>query len=295
MKIINRSVWKDTYDTLHHLVQMMGKVKLASTPVQPEWANVPLEVYPYGFRTGLLYKNNVNFEILLDLYKSEVSICDNRGNSKYFILKDKTSVSEIYDEFLELLSFLNLSINLHTIPQEMATKTRFEDNTKVITYDHESAKTAFEMILYAYHELNIFISPFRSKKVMPKFYWGTFDLGTTIFSGIPAPFETSDIITRIGFDEQMIEFGYAFDDTIDGFPYFYILIYPINPAEYENAKPEGSGYFSKEKSEFFLPLKPVFEMKNPSEEIQKFLESSFKIICRTEKWPNLEWHTKEIK
>ena len=295
MKIINRSEWKDTNDTLHHLVQMIGKVKLASTPVQPEWANVPLEVYPYGFRTGLLYKDGINFEILLDFYKSEISICDNRGNSKFFIIKDKTSVSGIYAEFTELLNFLGLKIAINTIPQEMNTKIRFEDNINEITYDHESAKNAFEMILYAYHELNVFISPFRSKKVMPKFYWGTFDLGTTIFSGIPAPYETSDIIARIGFDEQMIEFGYAFDDTIDGFPYLYILIYPIKTAEYENTKPDGSGYFSKEKSEFFLPLKPVFETENPSEEIQKFLTSSFKIICHNEKWPNLDWHTKEIK
>ena len=274
---------------------MMGKVKLASTPVQPEWANVPLEVCPYGFRTGLLYKDNVSFEILLDFYKSEVSIYDTRGNSKFFVLKYKTSVSDIYAEFMELLNFLGIKIVINTVPQEMDTKIRFENNTKEITYDHESAKNAFEIILFAYHELNVFISPFRSKKVMPKFYWGTFDLGTTIFSGIPAPYETTDIIARIGFDEQMIEFGYAFDDTIDGFPYFYIMIYPVKTSEYENAKPEGGGYFSKEKSEFFLPLKSIFESKNPSEEIQKFLASSFKIICHHEKWPDLDWHTKEIK
>ena len=295
MKIINRSVWKDTYDTLHHLVQMIGKVKLLSTPVQPEWANVPLEVYPYGFRTGLLYKNGVNFEILLNIYKSEISICDNHGNSKFFIIKDKTSVSAIYSEFVELLNFLELKIVINTIPQEMNVKTRFEDNIKEIVYDRESVKNAFEMILFIHHELNIFISPFRSKKVMPKFYWGTFDLGTTIFSGVPAPYETSDIIARIGFDEQMIEFGYAFDDFLDGFPYIYILIYPIKISEYGNVKPEGSGYFSKEKSEFFLPLKSVFENENPSDEIQKFLSSSFKIICHNEKWPNLDWYIKEIK
>lgn len=294
MKIINKSSWENTYDTLHHLSQILGKIKLSSTPLQPEWANVPLEVYPLGFRTGLLYKDGINFEILLNIHDSEVIIYNTASKIKSFKLEGDISVSEIYSKTMELLTYIGLNISINTIPQEMQTKVRFEENTQKIHYDKESAKLSFESVLFAYNELNTFISPFRSKKIMPKFYWGTFDLGTTMFSGNPAPIETKDIITKVGFDEQMIEFGYAFDNTLDGNPYFYILVYPINIHKYENIKLDGHGYFSKEKSEFFLPLSPVLNEENPGKTVQDFLKASFDIICSAEEWPHLEWHTQKI-
>lgn len=294
MKIINKSSWEDTYDTLHHLCQILGKIKLSSTPLQPEWANVPLELYPLGFRTGILHNDGINFEILLNIHNSEVIIYNTADKIKSFKLENDLSVSEIYSSIMDLLNHIGLNISINTVPQEMQTKVRFEENTKKIHYDKESAKHSFELLLFVYNELNTFISPFRSKKIMPKFYWGTFDLGTTIFSGTPAPIETSDIITKVGFDEQMIEFGYAFDKTIDGNPYLYILVYPINIKKYENIKLDGYGYFSKEKSEFFLPLSPVLNEDNPSKAIQNFLKSSFDIICSIEEWPHLEWYTQKI-
>jgi hypothetical protein len=172
MNVWKYGEWADTQQTLHMITQMMGKVKLDRMDSQPEWNHVLLYPTAQGLTTGLLPMGDKSFDISINIGTSMVySHCTN-GAVAGFPLRDGTSVSEYYGDFMGMLKNVGCETVINTMPQEVATVVPFEMQTDKKDYVFEKAKDYFETCIFARNALLDFSSPFRGKKILPAFFWG---------------------------------------------------------------------------------------------------------------------------
>jgi hypothetical protein len=289
------SEWRDTAETIHLLLQMMGKVKLSRMEAQPEWNHVLLNPTAHGFTTGLIPNYGNAFEIEMDLYESEIRIESIAGNSSEFPLRKGTPISAYFTEFKRMLSDVMCETEIYPGPQEMSVTTLFNEDHTQRDYDREAAIDFFRMCVFAHEEIYKFIAPFRGKRILPSFFWGTFDMTGVLFGGEEAPWNGEGIIEAAAFDENMMEFGFwPGDDAVDD-PTFYILTYPFPTKDYTHAgiKPD-KAIFSTAKAEFFLTLEDALSYNDASGALQKFFRSGYEIFSKGQGWGACDWIEKPL-
>lgn len=295
MKVLNYSEWKDTALTLHLISQMLGKAKLTRMEPQPQWNHTLLQLTADGFTTGLIPNGENSFTISLMIKEGRVITSGVDGRTSGFSFETGKSISEYYSLFNRMLSDVMCETEICTTPMEMSTRTPFEDDTTPRTYDSSCALDFFRMCTFAHNTLLKFVSTFRGKKILPSFFWGTFDVSTVLFSGKEEPFTGNGVIEKTAFDEQMLEFGFwPGDDMVDE-PAFFVLPYPFLSKDLSNApiKPD-KAYYSKEKAEFFVSLRDIMSYDNPEQALLDFLQSGYDIVTKEEGWENLEWLNKPL-
>lgn len=295
VQTLNYDKWADTAYTLHMLAQMMGKVKLVRMPAQPEWGHVVLDFTAQGLTTELIPNGERSFTISLNLDTSTVFTQTVSGDTAGFSLRNNTSVSEYYNDFKKMLGILVCDTVINEVPQEMSTKTPFYDDTDKHNYDACAAKDFFSMYVYARNRLLEFVSPFRGKKVIPSFFWGTFDVSAILFSGKPSPFSGGGVIEQNGFDEQFMEFGFwAGDETLPA-PSFFIMPYPFikDDLGQERLKPD-KAIWSTQKMEYFLTLDDALSTPDPDQAIRDFFQNAFDVVTKHEQWDCIDWFTKPL-
>jgi len=295
MKIRKYSEWKDTAIIVHIITQMMGKVKLSRMAPQPEWAHVLLQPTADGFTTGLIPYGEKSFSVEYNIRESKVRTLGIDGRESGFSLGGDTPVSEYYKAFKRMLTDVMCETEIYTMPQEMSVKTHFHKDHEKRFYDPEAAKDFFRASVFAYEGISLFVSAYRGKKLMPNYFWGTFDTTGVLFSGKEAPWQGAGIVEAGAFDEQMMELGFwPGDDAFDD-PAFYILAYPFPSTDYTDAgiAPD-KAWFSTEKSEFFFKLEDVMRDDDPTAALQDFLRTGYEIFTRGEGWRNLEWYGKPL-
>lgn len=289
------SEWADTAQTIHMTVQMMGKVKLAVMPSQPEWNHTLLQPTPSGYTTGLIPHGDTSFEILLDIEASRVVARCTTGRAADYPLGGERSISEYYGHFLDMLAYIGHSVKISKTPQEVVNTTPFDRQTEPLAYDASAARDYFDVSIFAHNALLSFASAYRGKKIMPSLFWGTFDNTTVLFSGAERPFAGEGIIEKVAFDEQMIEFGFWPGDPKVDEPSFFVLPYPFLEKDLSGSHvTPAEAYYSHEKKEFFLPLKDVLRHENPSQVVTKFCHDTFDVITKAEGWENVDWFVKPL-
>lgn len=294
VKTVNYDQWSETAYTLHMIAQMMGKVKLVRMPAQPEWGHVVLELTPQGLTTGLIPNGEKSFAVSLNLDTSTVFAQTVSGDMAGFSLRNNTSVSEYYNDFKKMLGTLMCDTFINEVPQEMGTKIPFYDDTQKHDYDGCAAKDFFQMYVFAHNALLDFVSPFRGKKILPSFFWGTFDVSTVLFSGKPSPFPGSGVIEENGFDEQFIELGFwAGDDSLAS-PSFFIMPYPFIKDDMSGGVKPDKAVWSPQKMEYFLSLDDALSYPEPEKAIREFFENAFEQVTKHEKWDCVEWFTQPL-
>ncbi len=294
MDFLRYSEWSDTALMLHLVSQMLGKTKLARLEPQPEWEHVLLQLTADGLSTGLI-PGDTPFMIEMSLREGRVTTTRVDGRSSGFAFRDGASVSDCYAAFNRMLDAVFCRTELFTVPMEMSTRTPFEEDTATRRYDPRQAAMFLRMCVFAHNALLRFAAPYRGKKILPAFFWGTFDVTTVLFSGKPAPFPGQGVIEKGAFDEQMIEFGFWPGDDVWDDPSFFVLPYPFLTRDLSGApvSPERA-FFSKEKGEFFFPLKDVLACDQPETALHDFLCNSFEVVTRAEAWENLDWLTRPL-
>jgi hypothetical protein len=295
LNIRKYSEWHDTAETVHLLLQMMGKVKLSRMEAQPEWNHVLLALTPRGFTTGLIPNGDDAFAIELDVYSASIKVESITGETSEFTLRGGTAISEYFGEFGNILKEVMCETEIYPGPQEMAVTTLFNDDHTPREYDREAAIDFFRMCVFAYEEIYKFISPFRGKRILPSFFWGTFDMTGVVFGGEEAPWTGNGIIEAGAFDENMMEFGFwPGDDGVDE-PTFYILTYPFPTVDYTGAgvKPD-KAIFGKTKAEFFLTLRDALSYDDPSAALQEFFSSGYEIFSKGQDWDACDWIEKPL-
>ena len=178
--------WQDTYTTLQLWTQIVGKIQLALTPSINHWWHSTFSVTPRGLTTGTIPYQNRSFEIRFDFIAHQFQIETSDGATEQIALVPR-SVADFYQAVMKALNQLDLEVAIWTMPQEIADPIPFELDDLHTAYDRESVHSFWQILAQANRIVSIFLSGFLGKSSPVHFFWGSFDLALTRFSGRVAP------------------------------------------------------------------------------------------------------------
>jgi uncharacterized protein DUF5996 len=269
------SAWKDTLDTLHMVVQIVGKVRLSLTPFEPQWANVPLYLTARGLTTTPMAYKGLIFQIDVDLIDHHVLIETERGETRQVALTARP-VADFYAEFMSSLSALGIQAEFRPTPSEVDDPIPFAGDTLHSAYEPEWANRFWRVLAQADLVLKEHRSHFRGRSSPVHFFWGTFDLAYTRYSGRPnVPPAGAGLIERLGGDAEQACAGFWPGHSRFPEPAFYAYTYPKpDGLERQPIEPAAAGWNS-DLGEFALPYEDVRKSTSPRDAILRFFESAY--------------------
>jgi len=272
--------WADTQATLHRWTQIVGKVRLA----QSAWTNhswhVPLYVTARGLTTSPIPHGVATFEITFDFVAHRLLVQTSRGEERTLELRPR-SVADFHGELMEALAGLGLPVAIHGRPNEVEDDTPFAEDHAHAAYDAEYAKRHWRALVQADRVLRQFRAGFLGKASPVHFFWGSFDLAVTRFSGRTAPPHPGGIpnlpdwVAQEAYSHEVSSAGFWAGGGAHPFPLFYCYAYP-EPEGFSGASvfPEGA-FYSSDLREFVLPYDAVRTAPSPDDALQAFLESTY--------------------
>jgi Family of unknown function (DUF5996) len=280
--------WQDTYSTLHMWTQIVGKVRLAQSPLVNHWWEVPLYVSARGLTTSAIPYRLGIFEVEFDLLHHNLIIQTSQDQIKTIPLAPR-SVADFYKEFMAALVSLGIDVKIWHMPVEIPNPIAFDRDTQHASYDRDSVTRFWRILLVVDSIFQEFRSRFIGKNSPVHFFWGSFDLCVTRFSGRRAPERAAaDPITREAYSHEVISAGFwPGGGEIKG-PAFYAYAAP-EPAGYGQSpvRPEKAFYHSGMK-EFFLMYDDVRGDASPRSAALEFLQSTYEAAANLGKWDRTE-------
>ncbi len=271
---------KNTYETLHMWTQILGKIKLGTlTWMNHSW-HVTLKVTPTGLTTSILPYRDQFFQIDLDLINHRLKIFTSRGDERQFSLPG-LSVAEFYQKLFTELKTLNIDLEIYSKPVELPNPIRFEDDTLHNDYDIKEVSALHKSLLAIQDVFTGFKCHFMGKCSDVHFFWGSFDLAVSRFTGRTAPKHPGGIpnlanwVAEEAYSHEVMSVG--FWPGSDALPEaaFYCYLYP-EPAGFKTARAEpAEAYYHQTLREFILPYKVVRESKDPEGMLREFLDSTY--------------------
>jgi Family of unknown function (DUF5996) len=267
--------WKDTATTLHMWTQIVGKTRLSLTPLENHWWNVPLYVTPRGLSTWSIPYHDDLFDIEFDFIDHHLNVRVSSGESKSMALRSQ-SVAAFYAEYLGLLRSLDIDVKIWPEPVEVAEPIPFANDEQHVSYDKAYAHRFWSILRRCDTIFKRFRADFMGKSSPVHFFWGSFDLAVTRFSGRPAPPRpTADAITREAYSHEVISAGFWPGNGGFGTAAFYSYTSP-EPAGLANQQiSPGSASYSNDLKEFILKYDDVRRAPSPDDAIFEFLQSSY--------------------
>lgn len=277
--------WKDACATLHMWTQVVGKIRLAQTPLVNHWWNVPLYVSARGLTTSAMPNGDKVFEIEFDFIEHRLLIRLGDGTTKTLALAPQTTVADFYGELMEGLTDLGIGVKIWTTPVEIADPIPFEQDTRHSSYDPEYAQRFWRALVQSARVFEEFRSRFVGKCSPVHFFWGSFDLAVTRFSGRRAPErEGADPITREAYSHEAISHGFWPGSDAFPAPAFYSYTAPEPPGLKDAAVRPAGAYYSREMSEFLLPYDDVRQSNSPAAALTDFLQSTYEAGADLAAW-----------
>jgi hypothetical protein len=287
------SQWEDTYATLHMCSQIVGKVRLALAPLVNHWWEVPLYVSARGLTTSPIpYKQEI-FEVQFDFIEHKVAILTSGGESRALRLAPR-AVADFYAEFMEMLRSLGIDVRIWKMPVEIPSPIRFDLDRTHAAYDPEYAHRFWRILVTVDSIFKEFRSEFVGKVSPVHFFWGSFDLAVTRFSGRRAPQRLgADSITREAYSHEVISVGFWPGGGDMKGAAFYAYAAP-EPAGY-GARPvrPPNAFYSQQMKEFFLMYDDVRASASPKDTLLDFCQSTYEAGAELANWDreNLERRT----
>lgn len=275
--------WQDTYSTLHMWTQIVGKIRLTQTPLINHWWNTTLYVTSRGLTTSPMPYGSRTFEIDFDFIDHRLLVCCSDGGTTSLTLAPR-SVADFYAELMEKLRSLSIDVQIkHPRPDEVAEPIPFAEDYKHASYDPEYANRFSRILVQADRVFTQFRSRFVGKCSPVHFFWGSFDLAVTRFSGRRAPQRPgADAITREAYSHEVISHGLWPGGGAVEAPLFYSYTAPAPPGlEKEKIHP---GFYSSEMSEFVLPYDDVRQSSSPDESLLEFMQTTYEAGARLAQW-----------
>ncbi len=282
--------WRDTYATLHMWTQVIGKIRLAQAPLINHWWEVPLYVTCRGLTTSPIPYGMRTFQIDFDFIDHRLIIQTSDGATKSFPLQPQ-SVAQFYRTVMERMQALALPVHIWTTPVEIPNPIPFESDSQHAAYVPDHAHRFWRILVQADRVFTAFRARFIGKVSPVHFFWGSFDLAVTRFSGRPAPSKPdADSITREAYSHEVSSCGFwPGGDGIEQ-PAFYSYAYP-EPDDFAKAplRPEAAFYDSG-LGQFILPYDAVRQAASPDETLLAFLQSTYEAAADLGNWdrPALE-------
>ena len=276
--------WSDTADTLHMWTQIVGKTRLALSPLQAHWWNVPLYVSARGLSTAAMPYGDEMLEIEFDFVSHVLRYRLSTGAEIATPLRIQ-SVADFYAEYKRSLAALGVTVDIWPVPVELKTPIPFAEDTQHATYDADAAHRFWRVLTRADQIFQRFSTKFIGKVSPVHFFWGSFDLAVTRFSGrVAPPRADADPITREAYSREVISAGFWPGNGGFGAAAFYCYAAPA-PAGLDQAKiwPASAGY-NAELGEFLLKYDDLRAEANPDAALMEFLESTYDAAAQLAKW-----------
>lgn len=282
------AAWKDTCETLHMWTQIVGKLRLSLCPLINHWWEVPLYVSARGLTTSPIPYGKGIFEVQFDFVEHRLIIQTDQGESKILPLVPKT-VADFYRDFMAALQSLDIEVKFWPVPVEVPNPIPFAQDVKHASYDRDYAHRFWRILTSCDTLLKQFRSRFIGKASPVHFFWGSFDLALTFFSGRRAPERPgADRITREAYSHEVISFGFwpGSGDIKD--PAFYAYAAP-EPAGFAQTpvRPSAASYHSQ-LHEFLLMYDAVRNAPSPQNTLLEFLQSTYDAGANLGKWNRKE-------
>jgi hypothetical protein len=276
--------WKDTYATLHMWTQIVGKIRLTLSPPLNHFWQVPLYVTSRGLTTSPIPYQSRSFEIDFDFIDHNLLINTSDGERKIIPLVPR-SVADFYQELMAALRSSGIEVKIRAIPDEVQNPIPFAEDNEHASYDAEYANRFWRILVQAKRVFEEFRARFIGKCSPVHFFWGSFDLAVTRFSGRRAPERVgADRITREAYSHEVISHGFwPGGGPINGAA-FYSYTAPA-PDGLDNARIRPpQAFYSKDMSEFLLMYEDVRQAASPDESLMDFLQSTYEAGADLANW-----------
>ncbi|MBW4640587.1 MAG: hypothetical protein KME05_20635 [Gloeocapsa sp. UFS-A4-WI-NPMV-4B04] len=288
--------WKDTYATLHMWTQIVGKIRLAQTPLVNHWWNVPLYVTARGLTTSPMPYNERTFEIDFDFVDHQLLIKCNDGSTELIPLVPR-SVADFYQKVMQKLHKLGIEVKIWSMPVEVENPIPFEQDHENASYDPEYANRFWQILVRTDKVFHEFRSRFIGKCSPVHFYWGSFDLAVTRFSGRRAPErEGADSITKEAYSHEVISHGFwpgirasgaversESEGTMNA-PAFYSYTAPEPPSLSKEPIRPSVAFYSPPMKEFILLYDDVRNADSPEFVLLDFLQTTYEAGANLAAW-----------
>ena len=284
-----------TIAALHLYSQIVGKAAVALLPWRNHGWHVTLRVHPRGLRSEPLYGAGGPFELGLDLAAHEFTFADGGGTRS--VKLRPMSVAQFHGEVRRLLGDSGHGFQPHPAPNEIEPAIPFAADHRPRAYDPDSAARLLGALVEADRVFRLFRSGFLGKSSPVHFFWGSFDLAVTRFSGRTAPLHPGgipnlpDAVTREAYSHEVSSAGFWPGGAAGGGdPFFYSYAYP-SPDGFAGAAVEpGAARFDPALGEFILPYEAVRSSEDPDKALMAFLESTYRAAADLARWdrPALE-------
>ena len=283
------AAWRETYATLHLWTQIVGKIRLAREPWLNHSWHVTLYVTGRGLTTSPIPDGTRTFQIDFDFIDHHLRISTSDGATRQFALAGK-SVASFYAAVMADLAELGIDIAIDEMPNELPEPIRFSQDNLHASYDPDAVRRFFQILVNADRVFKQFRTGFLGKASPVHFFWGSFDLAVTRFSGRPAPRHPGgvphlpDEVACEAYSHEESSAGFWPGSGVIDYPAFYCYAYP-EPAGFRTTRVRpDAAFFSEALGEFILPYDAVRSAAQPEQALLDFLQSTYEAAANAAKW-----------
>ena len=276
--------WQGTLATLHMWTQIVGKIRLALTPLVNHWWNVPLYVSARGLTTSPMPYEDRIFEIEFDFIDHKLRIDCSDGVLTTLALRPQ-SVADFYQELMATLHGLGIDVKIWPVPVELPIPNpiRFDEDQVHKSYDAEYVNRFWRALVSIDDVFKEFRARFIGKVSPVHFWWGGFDHAVTRFSGRPAPPRTDGKMNQEAYSHEVISHGFWLGGN-GVQPMFYAYAAP-EPAGFGEAKVKpAAAFYNQDMKEFFLPYDAVRQFASPESALMEFCQTTYEAGANLAKW-----------
>jgi hypothetical protein len=277
--------WRDTHDTLHMWMQIVGKTRLALAPRENHWWHVALYVSARGLTTTPVPYGLRAFEIEFDFIDHRLNVKTSDGAIRDIALRPQT-VADFYREYMGVLAALGITVKLRPVPDEVTRAIPFSEDRVHASYDAGHVHRFFQMLVQADRVTKRFRGRFLGKSSPVHFFWGAGDLALTRFSGRRAPElkESQSPMMREAMSHEEISVGFWSGSDGVAEPAFYAYARPEPPdLAGSRIRPEAA-YYSPDLADFILPYEAVRSAARPDEAVLDFYQSVYDTAADLARW-----------
>ncbi|MGH2515171.1 MAG: DUF5996 family protein [Ktedonobacterales bacterium] len=278
--------WQETYATLHMWTQVVGKVRLALSPPLNHWWAVTLYITPRGLTTSPIPNGIRTFEVAFDFLDHMLWVRTSDGANRAMALYPR-SVADFYREFMAILHTLGMDVTINPLPQEVANPIRCDEDEEHAAYDAAATTRWWRILVQSERALQQFRARFLGKSSPVHFFWGSFDLAATRFSGRRAPERPgADHVTREAYSHELSSCGF-WPGTPGGpvaEPAYYAYMAPEPPGFAEAVVRPAAAVYQREVGEFILPYEAVRTAADPEATLLAFVQSTYEAGANLAGW-----------